>query len=274
MQKTLLILLPILLATACPRHTSSETPPPEVDSVGVAPKTLQTETDTLEDTTTDEEEVIETEDSLVYAVLGHYNPGSKINNEVREMWIDLTWTPEKGMGKVELVPAMRYDKKTGRYHDIHTNEPLKEQYVYYVDAMWYLQIDAPYEVVEPLLLPFYYDTRFVYEGDLDRDGIPDFGILLQEDMSTCCPYALLTIKDGRWALMEYPYLVSFNLRASGKELARRGARKGEIIITRSDFSDSENSNCYEAPIKDSVILSTRIDAQDFFSAESNYPPHG
>lgn len=267
--KKLFVLLVVFLATACPRHTSTEVPLPEADTVSVAPQTLQTKTITPEDTTTTgEEEFIETDDSLGCAVIGHYNPGSKINNEVTEMWIDLTWTPEKGMGKVELVPAMRYDKKTGRYHDIYTNEPLKDGYedFNYQEAMWYLQIDAPYEVVEPLFLAFYYDTRFVYEGDLDRDGIPDFGILLQGEMSTCCSYALLTIKDGRWALMKYPYGVSFNLRASGKELARQGARKGEIIITKSDYSDPD-SNCYEAPIKDTVILSTRIDAKDYFTSD-------
>lgn len=261
--KKIFVLLAVFLTAACPRHISSETPPPETGTV--VPDTLEMVAPESTVNEEEEEEFIEPEDSLDYAVLGHYNPGSKINNEVKEMWIDLTWTPEKGMGKVELVPALRYDKKTGRYHDIYTNEPLNEKYDNYEEALWYLQIDAPYEVVEPLFLAFYYDPRIVYEGDLDRDGIPDFGILLQGEMSLCCAYALLTIKDGRWVLMEYPYVVSFNLRASGKELACRGARKGEILITLSDLSDFENSNCEEAPIKDSVILSRRIDVKEYFN---------
>ena len=163
---------------------------------------------------------------------------------------------------IEQLQAQGYE-----YLDIHTNEPLAKEYAGCEDSMWYLQIDAPNEVVEPLFLEYYYDARFVYEGDLDRDGIPDFGILLKR-MSNCCSYALLTIQDGRWALLKYPYGVSYNLRASGKELARRGAKKGEIIITQSDYSDFSNSDCWEAPIKDSVILYRRINAQDYFNEQN------
>ena len=268
MKNAFFLLIILLLATACPRHTSSEPSPPDTGKTGVT--MLKMEPITLEELIAPEEkeeEVIEIEDCWISSVKGHINPGSKINNEVNEMWIDLSWTPEKGSGKVELVPAMRFDLKTNRYLDIHTNEPLAEKYAGCEDSMWYLQIDAPNEVVEPLFLEYYYDARFVYEGDLDRDGIPDFGILLKR-MSNCCSYALLTIQDGRWALMKYPYGVSYNLRASGKELARRGAKKGEIIITQSDYSDFPNSNCWEAPIKDSVILFRRIDAQDYFSEQN------
>ena len=271
MKNAFFLLIVLLLATACPRHTSSEPSPSENGNTGKTSVTyLKMEPITLEELMAPEEkeeEVIEVEDFWISSVKGHVNPGSKINNEVNEVWIDLSWTPEKGRGKVELVPAMRFDLKTNRYLDIHTNEPLKNEYHSYEDAMWYLQIDAPYEVVEPLFLEFYFDARLVYEGDLDRDGIPDFGILLKR-MSNCCSYALLTIKDGQWALMKYPYGVSYNLRASGKELARRGAKKGEIIITQSDYSDFSNSDCWEAPIKDSVILYRRINAQDYFNEQN------
>ena len=271
MKNAFFLLIVLLLATACPRHTSSEPSPSENGNTGKTSVTyLKMEPITLEELMAPEEkeeEVIEVEDFWISSVKGHINPGSKINNEVNEVWIDLSWTPEKGRGKVELVPAMRFDLKTNRYLDIHTNEPLKNEYHSYEDAMWYLQIDAPYEVVEPLFLEFYFDARLVYEGDLDRDGIPDFGILLKR-MSNCCSYALLTIKDGQWALMKYPYGVSYNLRASGKELARRGAKKGEIIITQSDYSDFSNSDCWEAPIKDSVILYRRINAQDYFNEQN------
>ena len=271
MKNAFFLLIVLLLATACPRHTASEPSPSENGNTGKTGVTyLKMEPITLEELMAPEEkeeEVIEIEDFWISSVKGHVNPGSKINNEVNEVWIDLSWTPEKGRGKVELVPAMRFDLKTNRYLDIHTNEPLKNEYHSYEDAMWYLQIDAPYEVVEPLFLEFYFDARLVYEGDLDRDGIPDFGILLKR-MSNCCSYALLTIKDGQWALMKYPYGVSYNLRASGKELARRGAKKGEIIITQSDYSDFSNSDCWEAPIKDSVILYRRINAQDYFNEQN------
>lgn len=271
MKNAFFLLIVLLFATACPRHTASEPSPSENGNTGKTGVTyLKMEPITLEELMAPEEkeeEVIEIEDFWISSVKGHVNPGSKINNEVNEVWIDLSWTPEKGRGKVELVPAMRFDLKTNRYLDIHTNEPLKNEYHSYEDAMWYLQIDAPYEVVEPLFLEFYFDARLVYEGDLDRDGIPDFGILLKR-MSNCCSYALLTIKDGQWALMKYPYGVSYNLRASGKELARRGAKKGEIIITQSDYSDFSNSDCWEAPIKDSVILYRRINAQDYFNEQN------
>lgn len=271
MKNAFFLLIVLLLATACPRHSASEPSPSENGNTGKTGVTyLKMEPITLEELMAPEEkeeEVIEIEDFWISSVKGHVNPGSKINNEVNEVWIDLSWTPEKGRGKVELVPAMRFDLKTNRYLDIHTNEPLKNEYHSYEDAMWYLQIDAPYEVVEPLFLEFYFDARLVYEGDLDRDGIPDFGILLKR-MSNCCSYALLTIKDGQWALMKYPYGVSYNLRASGKELARRGAKKGEIIITQSDYSDFSNSDCWEAPIKDSVILYRRINAQDYFNEQN------
>ena len=271
MKNAFFLLIVLLFATACPRHTASEPSPSENGNTGKTGVTyLKMEPITLEELMAPEEkeeEVIEIEDFWISSVKGHVNPGSKINNEVNEMWIDLSWTPEKGRGKVELVPAMRFDLKTNRYLDIHTNEPLKNEYHSYEDAMWYLQIDAPYEVVEPLFLEFYFDARLVYEGDLDRDGLPDFGILLKR-MSNCCSYALLTIQDGRWALMKYPYGVSYNLRASGKELARRGAKKGEIIITQSDYSDFSNSDCWEAPIKDSVILYRRINAQDYFNEQN------
>ena len=264
--KRFLVLLPaLLLATACPRHPSTETSPPKTDTTGVT--LFKMEPITLEEImATEEEEIIEVEDFWYSSVKGHINPGERINNEVNAMWIDLSWTPEKGKGKVELVPAMRFDMKTGRYLDIHTKQPLEREYDTYDDCMWYLQIDAPYEVVEPLFLEYYYDARLVYEGDLDWDGIPDFGILLKR-MSNCCSYALLTIQDGHWALMKYPYGVSYNLRASGKELARPGARRGEIIITQSDYSDPE-SDCWEAPIKDSVIFSRRIDVKDYFNEDN------
>lgn len=268
MKNAFFLLIILLFATACPRHSASEPSAPDTGKTSVT--YLKMEPITLEELMAPEEkeeEVIEIEDFWISSVKGHVNPGSKINNEVNEVWIDLSWTPEKGRGKVELVPAMRFDLKTNRYLDIHTNEPLKNEYHSYEDAMWYLQIDAPYEVVEPLFLEFYFDARLVYEGDLDRDGIPDFGILLKR-MSNCCSYALLTIKDGQWALMKYPYGVSYNLRASGKELARRGAKKGEIIITQSDYSDFSNSDCWEAPIKDSVILYRRINAQDYFNEQN------
>lgn len=271
MKNAFFLLIVLLLATACPRHSASEPSASENGNTGKTSVTyLKMEPITLEELMASEEkeeEVIEIEDFWISSVKGHVNPGSKINNEVNEVWIDLSWTPEKGRGKVELVPAMRFDLKTNRYLDIHTNEPLKNEYHSYEDTMWYLQIDAPYEVVEPLFLEFYFDARLVYEGDLDRDGIPDFGILLKR-MSNCCSYALLTIKDGQWALMKYPYGVSYNLRASGKELARRGAKKGEIIITQSDYSDFSNSDCWEAPIKDSVILYRRINAQDYFNEQN------
>ena len=102
----------------------------------------------------------------------------------------------------------------------------------------------------------------MYEGDLDQDGVPDFGMLLSRQ-SNCNAYVLLTIKDVHWVLMAKPFMVTHNLRSSGHELAMRGKHKGEIKIKFSDFSDEE-ANCMEAPIKDSVIVAQRIDIHDFY----------
>ena len=70
--------------------------------------------------------------------------------------------------------------------------------------MWYLHIDCSYKVVEPLYLHYYFAPKFVYEGDLDQDGVPEFGILLKR-ISNCCAYALLSIKNGHWVLKTEPF---------------------------------------------------------------------
>lgn len=196
------------------------------------------------------------------SVKGHVNPGSLENNETREMWTGIWWNAKKGKGKVELVPALKQVGNSGHYVDIHTNELWEQPYEEYGDCMWYLQIDCWYKVVEPLYLHYYFDPKFVYEGDLDQDGVPDFGILLRR-MSNCCSYALLTIKDGHWVLLTEPFTVAYNLRASGKELARKGDMKGEIKITKSGFDDYGISTCMNAQIVDTVIVAKKIDIGDY-----------
>ena len=201
------------------------------------------------------------EDQWYCSVKGHKNPGSLENNETREMNTGIWWTPKKGKGKIVIVPALKPNGESGLYVDIHTNEPWVAKYEEYGDCMWYFQIDAPYKVVEPLYLHYYFDPMFVYEGDLDQDGIPDFGILLRRH-SVLCSYAILTIKDGHWVLMTEPFAVAYNLRASGKELARRGDRKGEIKITKSGFNDDGISTFMDAQIVDTVVVARRIDIKD------------
>ena len=195
------------------------------------------------------------------SVKGHINPGSIENNEVMKMLTGIWWNKKKGKGTVELVPALKQINNSGPYYDIHTNIPWMQPYEGYGDRMWYLQIDCWYKVVEPLYLQNYYAPKFVYEGDLDQDGVPEFGILLNRKPNSCS-YALLTIKDGHWVLVTEPFSVAYNLRASGKELARRGDKKGEIKITKSGIDDNGLSSCLDTQIVDTVIVAKRIDIED------------
>lgn len=204
----------------------------------------------------------EEDDRWYTSVKGHIHPGALENNETFELVTDIWWNPKKGKGKVELVPALKKIGENGPYVDIHSNEPWESEYKGYGDCMWYLQIDCWYKVVEPLFLHYYFDPHFVYEGDLDQDGVPDFGILLTRH-SNLCAYALLTIKDGHWALLTEPFDVAYNLRASGKELAQKGDKKGEIKITRSGFDDDGLSTFMDALIVDTVVVAKRIDIKDF-----------
>lgn len=196
------------------------------------------------------------------SVKGHIHPGALENNETREMVTGIWWNSKKGKGKVELVPALKKLGENGPYVDIHTYEPWESEYEGYGDNMWYFQIDCWYKVVEPLFLHYYFNPHFVYEGDLDQDGVPDYGILLTRH-SNLCTYALLTINDGHWMLLTEPFDVAYNLRASGKELARKGDKKGEIKITRSGFDDDGLSTFMDAMIVDTVVVAKRIDIKDF-----------
>lgn len=224
-----------------------------------------TESDQTESVATEEATPIviyEEDDRWYTSVKGHINPGSLENNETREMLTGIWWNPKKGKGKVELVPALKKLGDNGPYVDIHSHQPWESEYEGYGDCMWYFQIDCWYKVVEPLFMHYYFDPHFVYEGDLDQDGVPDFGILLKR-MSNLCSYALLTIKDGHWVLMTEPFDVAYNLRASGKELAQKGDKKGEIKITRSGFDDDGLSTFMDAMIVDTVVVAKRIDIKDF-----------
>ena len=224
-------------------------------------------------TQSDQTEIVTTEESIPIvsykederwytSVKGHIHPGALENNETREMVTGIWWNPRKGKGKVELVPALKKLGENGPYVDIHSDEPWESEYEGYGDCMWYLQIDCWYKVVEPLFLHYYFDPHFVYEGDLNQDGVPDFGILLTRH-SNLCAYALLTIKDGHWVLLTEPFDVAYNLRASGKELAQKGDKKGEIKITRSGFDDDGLSTFMDAMIVDTVVVAKRIDIKDF-----------
>lgn len=204
------------------------------------------------------------EDEWISSVKGHINPNASENNETREMWIPIWWDERKGEGKVELVPAL---KKIGGnndyvyYQDIHNHEYWTGDYEEYGKYMWYLQISAtPYKVVEPLYLSDYLNPHIVYEGDLNQDGYPDFGILLNRK-SLCGAYVLLTIRDGHWKLLTEPFPVAYNLRESGRELARKGNKKGEIRITRSGFDD-DDSSCVNAQIVDTTVFAKYIDIGD------------
>lgn len=201
-------------------------------------------------------------DDWFTSVKGHINPSSVENNESRELFANISRKKKSAKGKIELVPALKQIGDSPQYVDIYTNDPWEQPYDGYGDLMWYFRIDCKDQVVKPLFLHYYYDPKFVYEGDLDQDGIPDFGILLRRE-SNCCAYALLTINNGHWALLTEPFLVAQNLRASGKELAKKGEKKGEIIITKSGSTNDGLSTCMESPIVDTVITARRIDTHDF-----------
>ena len=57
--------------------------------------------------------------------------------------------------------------------------------------------------------------------------------------------------------------MAYNPPASGKELARKGDKKGEIKITRSGFDDDGLSTFTDAMIVDTVVVAKRIDIKDF-----------
>ena len=200
------------------------------------------------------------EDQWYFSVKGHVNPDSLVNNETRAMDIELGWLHEPGKGKVEMVRALKKVGQGTEYVDIHTGEHMElalDVFNEYWSNIWYLQINSKQKVVEPLLLQYYFNPHFVYEGDLDQDGVPDFGFLMTRH-SNLCLYALLTIKDGHWVLLTEPFDVAYNLRASGYELARKGDKKGEIKITRSSFDDDGLSTFMAAQIKDTVVVAKRI----------------
>ena len=95
----------------------------------------------------------------------------------------------------------------------------------------------------------------VYEGDLDRNGTDEFGILETWDTSVYRTYYVYTFYKNEWRYLIHPFGTAESLRASGKDLVRQGEHKGEVIVTKSDF-EAEDSTFADAPDIDIVIKPT------------------
>ena len=104
------------------------------------------------------------------------------------------------------------------------------------------------------VLDIYYNLgpSLVNEGDLDRNGTTEFGILDTWTSSNCRRYRIYTLKDYCWYYIVEPLNTSYNLRASGLELAESTKKKGKIRIRYSD----EPRTCNYAPINDTIISAT------------------
>jgi len=95
----------------------------------------------------------------------------------------------------------------------------------------------------------------VYEGDLDRNGTDEFGILDTWDTSFYRAYSVYTFYKNEWRYLFPPFGTAESLRASGKDLVKQGDRKGEVIVTMSDF-EAEDSSFSMAPDKEIIVTPT------------------
>ena len=93
--------------------------------------------------------------------------------------------------------------------------------------------------------------RMVFEGDLDQNETDEFGVLFTWLTSACRTYEVYTYHEGQWRWLIPQVRTAESLRASGKELVKRGDRPGEVNVTMSDF-DAPMSCCTVAPDKDTV----------------------
>ena len=97
--------------------------------------------------------------------------------------------------------------------------------------------------------------RMVFEGDLDQDGTDEFGVLFTWLTSACRTYEVFTYHEGQWRWLIPQVQTAESLRASGKELVKRGDHPGRVNVTMSDF-DATMSCCTVAPDKDTVWTAT------------------
>lgn len=169
------------------------------------------------------------------SIKGHVNPGELINNEVDSLCLDFR-------GQEVKVKISRLQ-----------NANYSEDGYYHLDD-WILTMEHPTRTIAPLVLRYYERPKIVYEGDLDGDGNPDFGVLLKRE-SMSCSYVLLTIIDDTWAMIGDLIEVAHNLRASGQEIAKPNGKKGEIHVTYSCFEPDDT--VFDAGIRDSVLVANK-----------------
>lgn len=100
--------------------------------------------------------------------------------------------------------------------------------------------------------------KLVFEGDLDGNGIDDFGFLDTWHTSNCRNYHVATIRN--YTIMSMlQFETAYSLRASGKNLVEKSNQKGYAHVIYSDM-EAPGSCCNWAPDVDTLM---RFDYQRF-----------
>lgn len=101
--------------------------------------------------------------------------------------------------------------------------------------------------IPELILRDNWTPSLTFEGDLDGNGIDEFGVLATWKSSACRCYYIYTLVDGKWYYLIKPMDTAHNIRCGGQELAIAGPTKGSIVIWKSDW-DANLSCCAWCPI--------------------------
>ena len=104
----------------------------------------------------------------------------------------------------------------------------------------------------PALQVFGLCPKLVYEGDLDKNGRDEFGILDTWDVSALRNYRVYSFHKGEWRLLIPPIRTAESLRAIGRELVKPGENPGEVQVVFSDFN-APLSSFASAPDKDTIL---------------------
>lgn len=97
----------------------------------------------------------------------------------------------------------------------------------------------------------------VNEGDLDRNGTTEVGILDTWHTSSCRLYRIYTLKNNQWYYLIAPLKTSENIRASGVELAEPTELENKIRIRYANF-EAPLSSCANSPIIDTIVSASFI----------------
>lgn len=162
-----------------------------------------------------------------------------------------------GMGQdtLYIVPASKriiVDTNAICYLD---NQKISEE-KYYGEARFLFDIRSS-RMMAPLRV-FGLCPALVYEGDLDHDGVDEFGILNTWVTSNCRSYKIYTWHDYSWKLLVDPIFTTYELRASGLEIARPGTEKGTVLINKASDSACCNGGGID---RDTLYTATYIEIE-------------